>query len=84
MVKIIEGGGLKVDERLVHLVQDEIAPGTGVDPSAFWTSLGRIVKDLAPKNRELLENGIHCKRKLTPGTWPEKVNLSTRRSIGNF
>ncbi|MCZ6450351.1 MAG: malate synthase G [Deltaproteobacteria bacterium] len=55
MVKIIEGGGLKVDERLVHLVQDEIAPGTGVDPSAFWTSLGRIVKDLAPKNRELLE-----------------------------
>ncbi len=64
MVKIIEGGGLKVDERLVHLVQDEIAPGTGVDPSAFWTSLGRIVKDLAPKNRELLEKRDTLQKKI--------------------
>lgn len=64
MVKIIEGGGLKVDERLVRLVRDEIAPGTGVEPSAFWTSLGRIVKDLAPKNRELLEKRDTLQKKI--------------------
>ena len=64
MDKIIEVGGLKVDERLVRLVRDEIAPGTGVEPSAFWTSLGRIVKDLAPKNRELLEKRDTLQKKI--------------------
>src|ERR1041384_5056110 len=47
--------GLKIDDKLYHLVRDEIAPGTGVDPEAFWRALGAIVKDLAPKNRMLLD-----------------------------
>ena len=51
----IEVGGLKVDQELYNLVKDEIAPGTGVDPEAFWKGFGEIVSDLAPHNRELLE-----------------------------
>lgn len=51
----IEIGGLKVDEELYHLVNGEIAPGTGVDTTEFWESLGKIVTDLAPLNRELLQ-----------------------------
>ena len=47
--------GLKIDDKLYHLLRDEIAPGTGVDPEAFWRALGAIVKDLAPKNRMLLD-----------------------------
>ena len=54
MANRIEIGQLKIDERLYRLVQDEIAPGTGVGADAFWTSLGEIVADLAPKNRALL------------------------------
>ncbi len=55
MANTILIGGLKVDESLYRLVQDEIAPGTGVDADAFWASLGQIVRDLGPKNRALLE-----------------------------
>ncbi len=47
--------GLRVDERLFNLVHDDIAPGTGVDPDAFWAALARIVRDLGPRNRRLLE-----------------------------
>ena len=54
MANRIEIGQLKIDEGLYRLVQDEIAPGTGVEADAFWTSLGEIVADLAPKNRALL------------------------------
>jgi malate synthase len=50
----IEVGQLKIDEGLYRLVQDEIVSGTGVEADAFWTSLGEIVADLAPKNRALL------------------------------
>lgn len=51
----IEVGGLKVDAELYALVKDEIAPGTGVDGDAVWEGLGKIVADLAPKNRNLLD-----------------------------
>ncbi len=55
MANRVEAGGLKVHEALYRLVQNEIAPGTGVEADAFWVSLGKIVKDLGPRNRKLLE-----------------------------
>src|SRR5262245_6670804 len=54
MANRVEIGDLRIDERLYRLVRDEIAPGTGVKPDSFWKSLGIIVSDLGPKNRELL------------------------------
>jgi malate synthase len=55
MANFVEMGGLKVNEDLYHLVSNEIAPGTGVEPDAFWKALGKIVQDLGPKNRALLD-----------------------------
>jgi malate synthase len=55
MAAFVEIGGLKVNEELYHLVRDEIVPGTGVNADRFWKSFGEIVRDLAPKNRALLE-----------------------------
>ena len=51
----VEVGGLLVDVGLYKLVRDEIAPGTEVDADEFWNSLGRIVTDLEPGNRALLD-----------------------------
>src|SRR6516165_11930013 len=50
----VHAGGLKVHRSLHDLVRDEIAPGTGVEPEAFWTGLGAIVRDLGPENARLL------------------------------
>ena len=55
MADFVEIGGLKVNEELYHLVRDEIVPGTSVNADRFWKSFGEIVRDLAPKNRALLE-----------------------------
>ena len=55
MANFVEVGGLKVNEDLYRLVSNEIAPGTGVDPDDFWQALGKIVHDLGPKNRALLD-----------------------------
>ena len=51
----VEIGGLGVAKCLHDLVDDEIAPCTGIDPQAFWRSLAEIVRDLGPKNRALLD-----------------------------
>lgn len=46
--------GLRVATALANLVEIEIAPGTGVDPAAFWLGYAAIVAELAPLNRQLL------------------------------
>ncbi len=47
-------GGLQVAETLHRFVEEEALPGTGVESSAFWEGAAAIVRDLAPRNRELL------------------------------
>ncbi|BAU56883.1 malate synthase G [Halorhodospira halochloris] len=51
----VEAGGLQVARQLYDLVEQEIAPGTGVEPQHVWQELSRIVADLGPRNRELIE-----------------------------
>jgi len=46
---------LKVAKILHDFVVDEVIPGTGIEASAFWRGLDRIVRDLAPRNRALLQ-----------------------------
>ena len=53
--KKVASGGLLINERIYALVAEQIALGTGVSVEHFWASLGRIVEDLAPKNRALLQ-----------------------------
>jgi malate synthase len=51
----IEVGGLKIARILHDFMAQEALPGTGLDPQAFWNGLGAIVRELGPRNRELLE-----------------------------
>ncbi|TAK04422.1 malate synthase G, partial [bacterium] len=64
MANTVSVGGLKIDETLYRLVRDEIAPGTGVKADKFWAAFGQIVKDLAPKNRKLLEKRDALQQKI--------------------
>jgi malate synthase len=45
---------LQVATALARFVDDEVLPGTGVDPAAFWAGFDALAHDLAPKNRALL------------------------------
>ncbi|WP_158802209.1 malate synthase G [Acidisoma sp. L85] len=50
----IEIGGLSVVTALHDFVREEVVPGTGVSPEAFWSGFGALVHDLAPRNHALL------------------------------
>jgi malate synthase len=54
MTERVQAGGLQVAQALHRFVGEELLPGTGVDPEAFWDGAGAIIHDLAPRNRELL------------------------------
>jgi len=63
----IETDGLSIATPLYQLVNEEIAPGTGVDPAAFWSEFAGIINDLSPKNRDLLAKRRDIQKRI--GDW---------------
>ena len=54
MTERTQFGSLKIASVLYDLIENEIAPGTGVKSKAFWKAFEAIINDLAPVNRQLL------------------------------
>ncbi|MEK9822788.1 MAG: malate synthase G [Gammaproteobacteria bacterium] len=54
MTERVTIGGLQVATVLQELLENQIAPGTGVEPAHFWAELETILNEFVPRNRELL------------------------------
>ncbi|MDH3993606.1 MAG: malate synthase G, partial [Gammaproteobacteria bacterium] len=54
MTDRVQQGSLHIDPILFNLLEQDIAPGTGVSAAQFWQALEAIVTDLGPRNRALL------------------------------
>ena len=50
----VDRAGLQVAAPLAEFVETQAIPGTGVEPAAFWDGFAAILRDLTPRNRELL------------------------------
>jgi malate synthase len=51
----VERSGLAVTDVLADFIETEALPGTGLDAEAFWDGFAAVFRDLAPRNRELLD-----------------------------
>ncbi|PQA86046.1 malate synthase G [Hyphococcus luteus] len=46
---------LTIDPQLAAFIENEALPGTGIMAEDFWQGFAKIVADLGPRNRELLD-----------------------------
>ena len=53
--KYILLGQLSIASELLHFINNELLPGTGVPRKKFWKGLDKCAHELAPKNKNLLE-----------------------------
>ena len=64
MSQRIKSGSLEVDRELYQFVNDEVLPDTGISPETFWTGFESIIRDLSPRNRELLLKRSHLQSQI--------------------
>ena len=62
-MSIIEKNGLKINTKLFDFVNNEIIPGTNIKSEEFWTNFGKIVHELTPINKKLIQKREDIQKK---------------------
>ena len=64
MTRIIDKAGLKVAENLAGFIEQQVLPGTGLEPAAFWSGVAAIFARFTPENRALLARRDQLQEKI--------------------
>ncbi len=63
-MKYIRQGNLSISVKLLEFINNEILPGTNIDPKKFWYGLDKYAHELTPKNKKLLEFRENLQKKI--------------------
>jgi malate synthase len=76
-------GNLRIDERIYKLVNEEIAPGTGIDGKTFWSELGMSTLPCCSfytRDKVFIANHIlFCADKIVADLTPKNKALLAKR-----
>ena len=62
-MSIIEKNGLKISSRLFDFINNEVIPGTAINSDEFWIKFAKIVHELAPLNKNLIQKRESIQKK---------------------
>ena len=75
---------LKIDDRLIKFVNDEAIPGTGVNIKNFWDGFDKVVHELTPVNKKLLEKRDQIQKKIDQWHLSKKGSSFNKDEYFNF
>ena len=61
---IVEKNGLKISSTLFQFINNEVLPGTDITSDDFWMKFEKIVHELAPINKSLIEKRQIIQKKI--------------------
>ena len=62
--KYININSLKVSENLAKFIREELLKDLNISPEKFWIGFEKVVKELAPKNKELINIRENLQKKI--------------------
>ena len=71
-MSITEKNGLKISTKLLDFINNEVLPGTDIDPDKFWDNFEKNVHELAPLNKSLIQKREEIQKKIDD--WHKKNN----------
>ena len=63
-MSLTEKNGLKISSKLFDFINNEVIPGTNIKTDEFWNSFGKIVHELAPLNKKLIQKREDIQKKI--------------------
>ena len=71
-MNIIEKNGLKINSLLFEFINNEVIPGTNINTENFWNNFEKVVHELAPINKKLIEKRVKIQKQID--NWHKKNN----------
>ncbi len=63
-MKIVDKNGLKISSTLFEFINNEAIPNTGVKIEDFWNNFSKIVHELTPINKKLIQKRENIQKKI--------------------
>ena len=63
-MSLIDKNGLKISSKLFDFINNEAIPGTGIKIEEFWNNFEKTVHELAPINKNLIEERENIQNKI--------------------
>jgi len=83
-MKKINVNNLKVDELLYKFINEEVIPGTNINPNNFWDGFDKAVHYLSPINKKLIEKREQIQKKIDEWHKKNKDNDFNKDEYFNF
>ena len=66
---------------MFEFINNEVIPGTNIKSDDFWNKFEKVVHELAPINKNLIEKREIFKKKLMNGTKIIKIKILIKKNI---
>ena len=64
MIHLENKFGIQISTEFIDFIEQEVLPETSISADRFWFGLAKVVKDLTPTNKKLLESRTYFQCKI--------------------
>jgi malate synthase len=83
-MSLVEKNGLKINSKIFEFINKEVLPGTKIDSDDFWNKFEKVVHELSPINKNLIEKREIIQKKIDEWHKNNKGKSLNKREYKDF